>query len=88
MDQGTPNPIQDLTEQVKKLQDIVVDNNTMLKGIQRRGRMVMLASTLKWVIIIGLSLGSFYFLKPLFDTYKSLGFGEVFQNTLGDMSIE
>lgn len=83
MDQGTLDPIQSLTEEVKKLQEIVAENNTVLKGIQRRGRLVVLASSLKWIVIIGLSLGSFYFLKPLLDTYKSLGFGQVLEHTLG-----
>ena len=57
MDQGTPDPIQVLTEEVKKLQDIVAQNNVVLNKLQRRGRLVVLASSLKWIIIIALSLG-------------------------------
>lgn len=82
MDQAPIEPIEFLKEEVKKLQEMMVENNTLLRGIQRRGRLVMLGSSLKWLIIIGISLGSFYFLKPLFDTYKSLGLGENFQNLI------
>ncbi len=82
MEQGTQDSMQVLIGEVKALQAIVAENNTILKKIQRRDRFILLVSSLKWIIIIGLSLGSFYFLKPLFDTYQSFGLGNVFQNTL------
>ncbi len=68
MEQGSIDPLQSLAEQVKKLQETVVENNVILHGLQRRARLAFLASTLKWVVIIGISLGSFYFLQPIFES--------------------
>ena len=77
MDQGSTDPIASLTEEVKKLQDIVSQNHILLLGVQRRSRFMFLGSILKWIVIIGISFGSFYFLQPFFETamntYKTIG---------------
>lgn len=72
MDQGSTG----LQNDIQEIRRIVEKNNAMLISIQRRARMSILFSTLKWIILIGLSLGAFYFLKPYIETatgaYSSL----------------
>ena len=64
MDQGSTG----LQNEIQEIRRIVEKNNAMLISIQRRARMSILFSSLKWVILIGLSLGAFYFLKPYIET--------------------
>jgi hypothetical protein len=51
-------------------------SNQMLHRLERRSRLALLFSSLKWFIIIGLSLGTFYYTKPyleeLMDTYTQV----------------
>lgn len=81
MEQGTPDALQSLTEQVKKLQETVTENNIILHSLQRRARVALLVSILKWVVIIGISFGSFYFIKPLlgniFGVYTNLNLDSI-----------
>jgi len=60
-------------------------NNAMLHSIERRARLSILFSSLKWFVIIGLSLGTFYYTKPyleqLMSTYSQISdFGSYFGN--------
>ena len=51
----------------KLLQDtfeLAQDNNKILHGIRRSQRIASFMSLLYWVIIIGIALGSFYYLQP------------------------
>lgn len=57
-----------LQEQIKKLTVLVEENQLILKSIQRRARMTILISSIKWLIILGVTFGSFIFLQPYLDT--------------------
>ena len=50
------------------------DNNRMLHSIKRTMFMARIMSVLYWVLIIGVSVGAFYFIQPyldqLMDTYS------------------
>lgn len=67
MEQGSS----DLQNEIQQIRRIVEENNALLISIQRRARMTILFSTLKWAILIGLSFGAFYFLKPYIETATS-----------------
>ena len=75
MDQG--QGFESLSEQLKNIESVVKDNNTLLQSIQRRAKLSILVSSIKWLVIIGLSFGSLYFLQPyvemIMSTYKSIG---------------
>ena len=51
------------------------ENNRILKSLQRYMRLGRLMSLLYWVVIIGVSVGSFYYLQPyinqILKTYSS-----------------
>jgi hypothetical protein len=40
------------------------ENNDILRSIQRSMRLSRLMSVLYWVVIIGASIGAFYFIQP------------------------
>ena len=62
-------------ESKKLLQDTLAlteENNKMLhkiRGIQRRGA---IWQALKWIIIIGIAFGSFYFIEPYLNKVMEL----------------
>jgi hypothetical protein len=60
-----------LQDQIKKLTALVEENHAMLISIQRRARMTILISSIKWLVILGITFGSFIFLQPYLDTMFS-----------------
>lgn len=52
--------LNDIEEQIKQNQDI-------LESIQRRARLSILFSSIKWFIILGLTFGTFYYTKPYLE---------------------
>ncbi len=57
-----------LKNEIQQLRALVEQNNVMLHSIQRRARMAILFSALKWAVLIGLSFGALYFIKPYLQT--------------------
>jgi hypothetical protein len=47
------------------------ENNRMLHKISKRTRWVFIISIVKWIIVIGATIGLFYFLKPYADSLTS-----------------
>ncbi len=43
------------------------ENNRMLKHMRRSQRWASVMRVLYWLVIIGIALGSFYFVKPYFE---------------------
>ncbi len=58
----------DLQNEIQQIRRIVAENNAMLISIQRRARMSIVFSTLKWMFLIGLSFGALYYIKPYIET--------------------
>jgi hypothetical protein len=56
-----------LQDQIKKLTALVEENHAMLISIQRRARLTILISSIKWLVILGITFGSFIFLQPYLD---------------------
>jgi hypothetical protein len=80
--------LESLQAQIKELTAMVDENRTMLKSIQRRARVSILLSSIKWLFILGVTFGSFFFLQPLMDkafsAYTSLSdLGNPFPKTTG-----
>lgn len=85
--------LESLQAQLDKLTHMVEENNTILQSMQRRARMVILISSIKWIFIIGVTFGSFFFLQPYLDkafsAYSSISelanpFPKNTQNTSGE----
>jgi hypothetical protein len=52
---------------------MVEENNTILRSIRRTGRIGIAIKVFYWVIIIGISIGAFYFIQPYIDAVKNIG---------------
>jgi len=63
-------------KELSEIKKIVEQNNKMLHSLQNRARFGTIFSVLKWVIVVGISIGAYAFLQPylniLLDTYTSI----------------
>ena len=51
---------------------MVEENNKMLKKLIKKGRWTMFFRTIKYIIIIIMIIGSWYYTKPFIDQVKEL----------------
>jgi hypothetical protein len=65
------------------------ENNKILHSMRRSMRLARVMSVLYWVIIIGISVGAFYFIQPYFnkimDLYSSISGAEQKSNGGGNI---
>lgn len=70
-------------ELLEKTYELEKENNHMLRGIRNSNRWSLFFRLFYWFIIIGLSVGAFYFIQPylesLMNTYSSVqdGLGNI-----------
>jgi len=68
--------IQEIKEKLEEMSDMLDENNRILRGLRRTARLSTLFSVLKWALIIGISIGAFYYIQPIVDsvmkTYQSI----------------
>ena len=61
---------------LQKTYDLAEENNKILRGIRRSNRLSSVFRVFYWFIIIGVSIGAFYFIQPYINvitkTYGSL----------------
>lgn len=61
---------------LEKTYEIEKENNHILKGIRSSNRWNNFFKIFYWILIIGISVGAFYFVEPyvnkLLDTYKGI----------------
>lgn len=46
---------------------MVEENNSILRSLQRSKRIGLVIKSLYWIVIIGLSVGAFYFVQPYIE---------------------
>ena len=76
-----PNEIQveltALRRELIEIKAIVLDNQHMTKSVFRKARFSTWISAIKWIVIVGVTLGAFYYIQPVIDalmkTYQSVG---------------
>lgn len=54
-------------EILQKTNDLAKENNKILKSIRRSNRWSTIFRLFYWLIIIGVSIGAFYFIQPYID---------------------
>ncbi len=64
--------IREIRAELKQIGDLSKDNNAMLHGIQRRAQLSMVFSALRWIVIIGLTVGAYYSLLPYLKELTSV----------------
>ncbi len=63
---------------LEKTYEIAKENNGLLKSIRRSNRISSILRVAYWVIIIGLSIGAYYFVQPYADyLFKVLGGSDI-----------
>ncbi len=69
--------IQALQKELQEVREIIEKDHEMIQSVYRRVRLSSAISVIKWVVIIGFSLGAFYYIQPflevLLQTYTSIG---------------
>jgi len=53
---------------LQKTYDLAKENNHILHGIRRSNRLSSVVRVLYWTVIIGASLGAYYYIQPYLDT--------------------
>jgi len=51
----------------EELKEIVIENNELLKKIRGGQRRSRIFTVLYWLVVIGIALGFFYYLRPIFN---------------------
>ncbi len=62
------------------------ENNTILKSLRRSARWNTAFKVFYWVIIIGISLGAYYFIQPYLEAVFGL-YGQVTGDTNGVQNV-
>lgn len=57
----------ELIKLVEETRALSEDNNHILHSIQRRTRWAFIMKSIYWVIIIGITVGAFYYVQPYVD---------------------
>ena len=63
--------------------ELVQDNNRILKKLLTAQRLGISIAVIKWVVIIGASVGIYYLFQPIIDQLKGVysGLGDFYQST-------
>ncbi len=64
---------------LEKVSDQVNENNKILRSMRRSQRVGVVLRVFYWLLIIGLSLGAFYFIQPYIDMLKNITNGNAGQ---------
>ena len=68
---------------LQETHELAQENNKILKGIRRSNRWASFFRTLYWVLVIGISVGAFYYVQPYVDNL--LKAYQIIQTELGSV---
>lgn len=58
----------DLRGNLKELLELTRENNQLLHKANNRARWGMIIKTIYWIVIIGFTIGAYYYIQPYLDT--------------------
>jgi len=67
MNESIEEEMRDISERLRRIEDMTEANQNMIKRLHNAYRLSSLFSIIKWVIVIGVTLGSFYYLQPYLE---------------------
>lgn len=67
MNESIEQEIKEMRDDLDEIRGMMVENNKMIKRLHSAYRMSAAISIIKWVIIIGFTLGSFYYIQPYLE---------------------
>ncbi len=63
--------IQGLKKEMAEIKELMTENTRMMRLVYRQARFSTVFSIVKWVLIIGISVGSLYFIQPYLENLMS-----------------
>jgi hypothetical protein len=63
---------QDIERKIDQLTRLTEENNKLLKKVRRVQKWAQISSFIRYLVVIGIALGTFYFLKPYYDQVMDL----------------
>ena len=60
--------IQELSAKVDELTELIQENQKMVKSLYKRAQLASYFVAIKWIAIIGLTIGSLYYIQPYLET--------------------
>ena len=61
------NDLQNLERTIQETRQLAEENNELIKGVNNSLYWQKVFNYVYWLIIIGIAIGAFYFLQPLWD---------------------
>lgn len=58
--------------QLREAIDLSKENNKILKGMQRSARIERFWHLLKWIVIIVITIWSYYFIQPFLEQFQAM----------------
>jgi len=63
------NEIREINEKLGELQEMLEENQRMVKSLYNKAKWATVLSAFKWVLIIGVTVGSFYYIQPFIERF-------------------
>ncbi len=64
--------LQEIRSELKRIARVAEENNVLLHSIQRRARMSFMFMILKWVVVVGVAIGAFYYIQPFLEQIAAI----------------
>ena len=56
--------IEEIRVELKKIMEMTKVNYALLRSINHRANLSLLFSSLRWIVVIGIAIGTYYYLQP------------------------
>ena len=63
------NEIREINEKLGELQSMMEDNQRMVRSLYSKAKWATVFAAFKWIFIIGITIGSFYYIQPFVDKF-------------------
>ena len=85
MDESIEQDIKEIREDLARMEELIEENHRMTKSLLNSYRLSSAISIIKWIIIIGFTLGAFYYIQPYLENILKL-YGSI--NSLTGTGVE
>jgi hypothetical protein len=72
MNESIEQEIKEMRDDLDEIKEMMVENNKMVRRLHNAYRISYTVSIIKWVIIIGFTLGTFYYIQPYLENMLKL----------------
>ena len=72
MNESIEQEIKEMRDDLDEIKEMMVENNKMVRRLHNAYRISYAVSIIKWVIIIGFTLGTFYYIQPYLENILKL----------------